>query len=271
MASALGEDDNDTSMPPRSTAATLQEGDVMLPSTSDGVQIFCKVSNKQSDFAVVLAHPYGPLGGNLYNNVVWALTQHLARFGFTTIRYNQRGVPPSTGRTSWTGAGENDDMKAVCEYALTKLDAPPRKLIIIGYSFGSVAGSAVGGEMPEVHAYAAISYPFSVAFALTLFNQGSFFTSAAQGNKPKLFVMGTQDQFTGIGAFLAKVKRLPSPIEVATLEGVDHFFFGHEAKLCALVEKWLEKTLGTTDLKAFLLAKDANALPEVCQDGFQEL
>ena len=164
-------------------------------------------------------------------------------------------------------------MQAVCQYALTQLDQPPRKLLIIGYSFGSVVGSAVGGEMPEVHAYAAISYPFSVAFALTLFQQARFLTSAAQGNKPKLFVMGTQDQFTGISAFLAKVKRLPSPIEVATLEGLDHFFFGHEAKLCALVQGWLEKILGTKDLKAFLLSGGggSDALPEVCQDGFQEL
>lgn len=244
-----------------------------------GVKIFTKVSNKKSPIAIVLSHPYGPLGGNLYNNVVWALTQHLSRFGFTTLRFNFRGVAPSEGRTSWTGNGEKEDMQAVCEYALQKLESPPEKLIVIGYSFGSVVGSAVAGEMPEVLAYVAIAYPFSVVWALTLFQHRGLLASAAQGNKPKLFVMGSQDNFTGLSTFLDRVKRLPSPIEVATVDGVDHFFFKKEAILCGLVEKWLRKVLGTEDLKAFLIkSKEASSkgleqcLPkDVCQDGYQEL
>ena len=298
LAQALAAVDQDhTTMPPPPPrpSATLHEDDVLIPS-SDGVQIACKISNKRSPLAVVISHPYGPLGGNMMNNVVYALTQHLSNFGFTTLRFNFRGVPPSTGRTSWTGAGEKDDMRAVCEYALTQFERPPRKIIIIGYSHGSVVGSALGGEMPEVHAYAAIAYPFSVAFALTLFRQGGYFTSAIKGEKPKLFVMGSQDQFTGIGAFMRKVKLLPSPIEVVTMEGVDHFFFGKEKALCAVVQGWMEKVMGTHDLKALLTSAAAAAvavapaagegsgdgaggggnaleriLPAVWEDGHQEL
>lgn len=292
-----------TMQPPPRPSATFQEEDVFIPS-SDDVQIASKISNKHSPIAVVISHPYGPLGGNMMNNVVWAMTQHLSRFGFTTLRFNFRGVAPSTGRTSWTGAGEKEDMRAVCEYALTQLESPPQKLLIIGYSHGSVVGSALGGEMPQVHAYAAIAYPFSVAFALTLFRQGGYFTSAAKGEKPKLFVMGSQDQFTGIGTFIRKVKLLPSPTEVVTMEGVDHFFFGKEKALCEVVQAWLEKVMGAHDLKGFLTYAAAAApappaavagaaavasagegsddggkgrdyleklLPEVCEDGHQEL
>jgi alpha/beta superfamily hydrolase len=80
-------------------------------------------------------------------------------------------------------------VEAVCRYALTQLEEPPARLVVIGYSHGSVVASAVAGEMPEVMAYAAIAYPFSVAWALTLFHQGSFLAAASQGSKPKLFVM----------------------------------------------------------------------------------
>lgn len=286
-----------------SPSATLQEEEVLI-SSSDDVQIAGKISNKFSPVAVVISHPYGPLGGSMMNNVVWAMTQHLSRFGFTTLRFNFRGVAPSTGRTSWTGVGEKEDMRAVCEYALTRLESPPQKLLIIGYSYGSVVGSALGGEMPQVHAYAAIAYPFSVACALTLFRQRSYFTLAAKGEKPKLFIMGSRDQFTGMGTFMRKVKLLPSPTEVVAMEGVDHFFFGKEKALCEIVQVWLEKVTGTHDLKAFLTSAAAAAaaapgpgpgpaavaiggegssdggkrgnsqkekLPEACVDGNQEL
>lgn len=172
----------------------------------------------QSPIAFVISHPYGSLGGNMYNNVVFALTQHLARHGFTTIRFNFRGVAPSTGRASWRGGGEKDDMTAVCRYALSSLPDPPETLILIGYSFGSLIASAVAGEMAEVYAYAAIAYPFTYSWALTLFHHNRYLTAASLGNKPKLFLMGTQDNFTGIGTFERRVQEMPSPLEVVTIK-----------------------------------------------------
>ena len=77
-----------------------------------------------------------------------------------------------------------------------------------------------------------------------------YFPSAVEGEKPKLFVMGSQDQFTGIGAFMRKVELLPSTIEIVTMEGVDHFFWGKEKALCAVVQGWVEKVMGTQDLKS---------------------
>lgn len=238
---------------PTMSAATLREEDVTIPPSSDGgVRLAAKVFNRRSPVAVILTHPYGPLGGNMYNNVIVKLTQSLAREGFTTVRFNARGVAPSTGRTSWRGLKEKADLEAVCQYVLTQLEEPPARLVLIGYSHGSVVASAVAGEMPEVLAYAAIAYPFSVAWALTLFHQGRFLAAASQGGKPKLFLMGTEDNFTGIGAFRAKVKALPSPLEVVEIKGADHFFFGIEHKVWEPIHGWLKRVLGTVDLKALM-------------------
>lgn len=79
---------NNNSRPP--VAATLREEDVTIEG-SGGVRLAAKVCNRRSPIAVVLAHPYGPLGGNMYNNVVVKVTQSLAREGFTTLRFNARG------------------------------------------------------------------------------------------------------------------------------------------------------------------------------------
>lgn len=80
--------------------AILQEEDVVIEA-SDGVRLAAKVCNRRSPIAVVLAHPYGPLGGNMMNNVVVKLTQVLARQGFTTLRFNARG-----GTCMWKSAAD---------------------------------------------------------------------------------------------------------------------------------------------------------------------
>jgi len=72
--------------------------------------------------------------------------------GFSTCRFNFRGVSGSSGRATWRGGGEKDDMRAVCSYMMA-LDPPPKGVVILGYSYGSVIGSAVGGAMPEVRGW----------------------------------------------------------------------------------------------------------------------
>jgi len=49
---------------------------------------------------------------------------------------------------------------------------------------------------------------------------------------------------------MRKVELLPSTIEIVTMEGVDHFFLGKEKALCAVVQGWVEKVMGTQDLKS---------------------
>lgn len=45
-----------------------------------------RLADHKSSVGFVLTHPYGPLGGNLYCNVVSALALYLQVRGFTTVR-----------------------------------------------------------------------------------------------------------------------------------------------------------------------------------------
>lgn len=75
-------------LPP--VAATLREEDATVEGAG-GVRLAVKVCNRRSPIAVVLAHPYGPLGGSMFVNLISRLTQCLAREGVTTVRFNARG------------------------------------------------------------------------------------------------------------------------------------------------------------------------------------
>ncbi|KAJ2453178.1 hypothetical protein EV183_002425 [Coemansia sp. RSA 2336] len=70
-------------------------------------------SGAHAGTAVVYLHPYPPLGGQLRNNVVQELSASLDRRVALTVAFNLRGAGRSEGRTSWTGAAELEDLRAV--------------------------------------------------------------------------------------------------------------------------------------------------------------
>jgi alpha/beta superfamily hydrolase len=59
--------------------------------------------NNYKNICAIISHPYGPLGGNLNNNVVVAAGSSLSELGISILRYDSRGSGRSNGRTSWTG------------------------------------------------------------------------------------------------------------------------------------------------------------------------
>ncbi|KAF9273418.1 hypothetical protein BGZ68_001526 [Mortierella alpina] len=92
---------------------------------------------------VVIAHPYGPLGGSYNNNVVGALLQWFETYSLQTLdhsstpgdptsrtkcqtkpvslacvicAFNFRGCGKSKGRTSWFGEAERDDYQTIVDF-----------------------------------------------------------------------------------------------------------------------------------------------------------
>ncbi|CAG8451622.1 27169_t:CDS:2 [Dentiscutata erythropus] len=94
---------------------------IFIPSLHDGTRLEARVGVNRTDDqnlvkAVVISHPYGPLGGNFYNNVVVAVEQYFQDKGYLTIAFNFRGSGKSKGRTSWSGEPECDDYKTMLEF-----------------------------------------------------------------------------------------------------------------------------------------------------------
>ena len=50
-----------------------------------------RIADCNSDLAVIVTHPWGPLGGNMNNNVVLAIAVWFQRLGITTMRFNFSG------------------------------------------------------------------------------------------------------------------------------------------------------------------------------------
>ncbi|CDS11728.1 hypothetical protein LRAMOSA03991 [Lichtheimia ramosa] len=227
---------------------------VLLESCHDKTLVEARITYNSHDNstivpAIVLAHPYGPLGGNNRNNVIMALHGYFASKGFITASINFRGCGRSKGRTSWTGMPERGDYQAVIDHLLKADKYPkPSHLIISGYSFGSMVAASMAPP-EDVHcSYLLISYPLNVQWALATI-KSSFFTSKVDellASQQVHVIYGGHDQFTGLGsyqAWISKKRQNNKQLEATLVPEADHFWFGMEDTLVEKINDWISKIL----------------------------
>jgi hypothetical protein len=103
------------------------------PFTSGNLHIEALLEKAAGSRGVVITHPHPLYGGDMDNPVVVALRRAYSRRGFSTLRFNFRGVGESAGRFD-NGAGERQDVKAALAFlaglGVTEID-------LAGYSFGA--------------------------------------------------------------------------------------------------------------------------------------
>lgn len=202
----------------------------------------CRVADLGSTVAVVVTHPWGPLGGNLHNNVVVAAVLYFQRLGISTCRFDFCGS--QIGR----GYDQVEQCRKVTEKllqgAFTKSKStPPKHIILIGYSYGSLITMSASADIPQCIASIAISPPFGVQMWLLMFASEAHLTRAAvRTDLPRLFVSGDQDNFTAEARVRVTVEQRFPTDTVAIVQGADHFWRRRESDALGVVGQWLLST-----------------------------
>ena len=178
-----------------------------------------------SDRGVVITHPHPLYGGDMHNLVVTAVAQAYNRCGFTTLRFNFRGVGSSTGAYA-QGEGEQDDVRSALGYLLqmgcTTVD-------LAGYSFGSwvnahaVFNSAITPRMIMVSPPAALM-PFHPDLTLKTLD---------------MVVTGDNDDIAPADALRTLVPHWNADAKLLVVEGADHFYGAQVQGLMQCVEEGL--------------------------------
>ncbi|RLB79771.1 MAG: alpha/beta hydrolase, partial [Deltaproteobacteria bacterium] len=91
------------------------------------------LGDADSSRGVVITHPHPLYGGDMHNNIVDAIRWAYHRNGYTTLRFNFRGVGTSHGSYD-DGIGEQDDISAAINFLIGK---GCREIHLAGYSFGA--------------------------------------------------------------------------------------------------------------------------------------
>jgi hypothetical protein len=173
----------------------------------------------------VLCHPHPLYGGDMDNPVVIRAAEVAQAAGFTTLRFNFRGVGGSDGVHD-KGRGEQEDVRAAMTALASHLSAGSR-VGVIGYSFGAaMAARATRPSTPEA--------PLAlIAPPLEMYDLD--FLQASPGRL--LLVAGTADPYCPVEA-LHRLATVTSA-EERVIEGADHFFFGKLYPLGEAIGAWL--------------------------------
>ena len=171
----------------------------------------------------VVCHPHPQYGGSMENDLVIALTEALGGAGFATVRFDFRGVGASGGHYD-DGRGEVDDVRAAAALLRDRLAVP--RVVLVGYSFGSVMALRAGTAEPDATTSV-------VAIAPPVRMIGLDFLAGAP--LPLAFVTGDRDQFCPLATLESARERFAPASTLALIPGADHFFGGHLDALAARV------------------------------------
>lgn len=92
----------------------------------------------------LLCHPNPVQGGTMLNKVVSTLQRTARDAGYSTLRFNYRGVGQSAGSHDMAG-GEVDDAEAVVLWL--RAQQPQLPLSVLGFSYGGFVAAALAGRL----------------------------------------------------------------------------------------------------------------------------
>jgi len=168
---------------------------------------------------VVICHPHPLYGGDMYNNIVGAIEEGFAGKGFTTLRFNFRGVGSSTGFYG-NGSGEVEDLVDAVDFLKDQIDKDGM-IILAGYSFGAWICSMAAPKMDRLDGLFLVSYPFAFyESALLKKYEGTIF-----------LVGGELDDIGPISQLMDVYKTMPTIQKSLKIIPTDHFYWGKEEEI----------------------------------------
>lgn len=200
----------------------------ILHFTSDHLTLEGLIS-EGADKGAVLCHPHPMYGGSMDNNVVLAAAAAFQKLGWTTLRFNFRGVGSSEG-TPGDGEREVRDVQAALRCLRVTRGMVAERIMLVGYSFGAWVGLRALLGREALLGWVAIALPVGIwdlSFAVQI-----------GGNK--LIIAGDRDPFCPLHDLNRFLETLPDPKDHVILPGVDHFFWGQEGSLSRVLEERLE-------------------------------
>jgi alpha/beta superfamily hydrolase len=150
-------------------------------------------------------------------------------FGFPALRFNFRGAGLSEGRHDH-GNGELDDVRAALDWLDHEFHLP---VMFCGFSFGAATGLRAVSADDRVVGLISLGTPVNV--------EGRAYTYEflQHCTKPKLFISGSEDQFSTQEALTQLVDSLPEPKKLVFVEGADHFFEGQLPLMQTHIRDWV--------------------------------
>ena len=192
---------------------------------SDGLQLQ-GLLHRAGVRGVVVTHPHPRYGGDMYNPVVETITRTFQHQGYTTLRFDFRGVGSSQGRYD-KGIGEKRDVCRALDYlARIHMD----KICLAGYSFGAWVNAQIHSGDAPVSEMIMVSPP--VAFI--------DFGPIQELANLKLVITGSEDDIAPVQMIQERLPAWNPTTRFEIIPGADHFFSGYAGILASTLMAHIE-------------------------------
>ncbi len=193
---------------------------------SDGHEIEGRLEKNSLQKGVVITHPHPLYGGDMHNNVVNALSRVYRQNGYTSLRFNFRGVGNSQG-SHGNGIGEQADVQAAVSYLA---DLGLEQIDLAGYSFGAWVNALSSINEPRLANMIMVSPPVAFIDFGAISDLGSL----------RLIVAGSRDDIAPPDLIEKSYHGWNAEAQFEIISGADHFYLGYIDKLEAILAAYLE-------------------------------
>lgn len=182
----------------------------------EGRYLHSKIKN--APLALIL-HPSPEQGGTMNNKITYNMFQAFTARGFSTLRFNFRGVGRSQGIFD-RGEGELSDAASALDW-MQEINPNAPYVWVGGFSFGAWIGMQLLMRRPEIHGFIAVSPPANMYD----------FSFLAPCPTSGLVLQGTKDDVVdepSVADFVDKIQLQKGiSLDYRVMEGANHFFHGY--------------------------------------------
>jgi len=188
---------------------------------SENFEIEGLFSKKDEKKGVVITHPHPLYGGDMYNLVVETIVHVYNIKGYSTLKFNFRGVGRSQG-TYDNGDGEQKDVLAALSFLG---DMGMEQIDLAGYSFGAWVNAHAVQEDVAVKNMVMISPPAGFMD----------FSTIGPMERLKLVVTGSRDDIAPADVVKQMCSVWNPNARFEVIDGADHFYGGYLNQLEAVL------------------------------------
>ena len=190
-------------------------------------------NNETNSPSILILHAHPGHGGNMNNPLSLKLHRLFSDNGFSTLRFNCRGVGKSDGEHDGS-EGELADSAIALDW-LQNQNPESKEYWICGISFGAWIGMQLLMRRPEIPKFVLISPPV-----------GKYdFNFLAPCPASGMIINAEKDSLIEVNLIKDVVKRLNQQQSINVMQEVikssDHFFSNHENKVIEKVKSYFKK------------------------------
>ena len=185
----------------------------------------------------LLLHPHPLYGGTMNNPIIMELYNIFDDLGFSTFRFNFRGVGKSEGKFD-NGLGELADAAAALDW-VQRQNPNTNQCWVSGFSFGAVICMQLLMRRPEITRFV------SVSPQPNLYDFNFLAPCPASG----LIVHGKKDEIAPLDDVQKLAQKLQAQknitVEYEEVSGANHFYDNEIPKLKKIIQNYIEIELNS--------------------------